>query len=128
MPRGICCLTIVQLPEDTRRAVVSYGEAVVLKDGQTIVKQWSNNSQTVVKSGRRPHPLGGLRRGSCCGEFATFGRWRICSLCIAENCGNGPRKFKITVVPELIHIHNRHSGMGLSGEHRFPSGKLLNNP
>ena len=34
-----------------------------------------------------------------CGEFASYGRWRICSLRFAVNCVQRPRRFKILVVP-----------------------------
>ena len=46
------------------------------KRGQTVVKQWSNSSQTVVESSSRPsdagirHTWGGRRRGR-----ASAGQW-----------------------------------------------------
>ena len=59
------------------------------RGGQTIVKQWSNNSQTIVRGEAK-----GLDRGICeentRGEFATFGRWIICSLRITENLQEDP--------------------------------------
>jgi len=48
------------------------------KNGQTIVKQLSNSSQTVVGAKGRV------------GEFASCGRWGICSLRIAVNLPEDP--------------------------------------
>ncbi len=68
---------------------------------QTIVKQWSN--------GRRDQGAGaencGVGNAAENSRTENHVRWRICSLRIAVNCGQRPRRFKITVdtvtVPSL---------------------------
>ena len=62
---------------------------------QTIVKQWSN--------GRRDQGAGaencGVGNAAENSRTENHVRWRICSLRIAVNCGQRPRRFKIKVVP-----------------------------
>ncbi|HAJ94318.1 MAG TPA: hypothetical protein DCM41_05420 [Synergistaceae bacterium] len=56
-------------------------------------KQWASSRQAMGKrsaSGCEKRAAWVMPRGNSafdCGEFASFGRWRICSLRIAENLG-----------------------------------------
>ena len=45
----------------------------------------------------RHENAGGNLQPPDCGEFASYGRWRIYSLRIAENCRQRPRRFKSNV-------------------------------